>query len=513
MSTSFLLVSRPPIPPSFPPLDPPSRPSMVSAAVKAQRRIKLVSLLTQKMTTKYNTDVPSKPFVAQIASIVDDVMAHITDVNVTGRDLAVIDSRCKSAHDGYERAAGRDPRLVKVARPKSTKKVPFAPASLKNDWVIMDTFEAIENDKSIVEDKLKLKADRADVKRTLDLQMEEKERVRALEREVEAKFLREQQSVMEQWNYETSMYHTMEKGKIAREKSIRDEQCRLNALKKSKRREAEKASERHDVAVCQRELARQVQEKIDRENEGKAQNAENMAAVHSQFGKRERLEREEKESDVRLMKLKIQMMDDEERARKELFNARVSKYEKFSTKYQEAGAGKQKREAELKTERIILRDAAAKEARDIKREVDDINKVKSSAIFLQRENGKAIKLAKAKEKKEKDEDFAHSLNVRMAGEAYTAGAWERAQEEKQKGARYARELMKQKMEIDRRVTKVEMSEVERIMNKKLLLKLQEEPRIVQGIVKKMFEKKKMKESDKFKYGSSLPGFSIPGQDE
>lgn len=305
----------------------------------------------------------------------------------------------------------------------------------------------------------------------------------------------------------------MAHAKIKTESAIRNEQCRLNAEKKKKIREFERVEARQDIDVCVRELARQKQEKIDRENEAKAQNVENMAAVMSQFGKKERMEREEKAEDVRLMKLKMKMMDDEEKARKQAFNDRVAKYEKFSTKYQEKGAGKENREKELKMERIILRDAAAKEARDIKREVDDKEKVRTSALFLQVENKKMEDAKKKREDILREADFKLASATRQAGEAYTAGAWEREHEEKKKGMKYARELMKQRMEIQRRVTKVEMGTVERIMNKKFLLKLQSDPEIVKAIQKKMFEKKPMKESDKFKYGSSLPGFSIPGKEE
>jgi len=402
-------------------------------------------------------------------------------------------------------------RLVKVKKFVSGKVIPDVSGSLKNDWVIMDTFEAIENDNHKAWEKQKLHDIKMDVKRTLDIQMEERVQQKKAEKAREDKFLHEQKSVMEQWNFECTLSGTMGHTKMLREKAIRNEQCRLNRLRKQKVIDAEKAAEREDVAVCQRELRRQEQEKIDKKNEQKSQNTENMAAVMQQFGKRERVEKEEKEEDIRMMQLKMQMMDDEEVARKAAFQARVGKYEKFSAKYQEAGAGAQIAAANLKIEKIILRDAAAKEAKDIKREVDDAMKVKTTAEFLQRENKKAENLKKEKDRKLAEEDFALSLKVRMAGESYTAGAWERQKEERKAGANYARELMLQRMEVERRVTKVEMGDTERIMNRRLLDKLGKDPKLIKAITTKMFAQKPMKESDKFKYGSSLPGFSIPGQ--
>ena len=88
-----------------------------------------------------------------------------------------------------------------------------------------------------------------------------------------------------------------------------------------------------------------------------------------------------------------EMMLKQENDRKAAFEERVAKYEKYSTKWQESGAGASQREAELKMERKILREAAEKEARDIKREEDDKAKVKSMALFLQEEN---LKMAAAK---------------------------------------------------------------------------------------------------------------------
>ena len=51
--------------------------------------------------------------------------------------------------------------------------------------------------------------------------------------------------------------------------------------------------------------------------------------------------------------------------------------------------------------------------------------------------------------------------------------------------KYARELMKQRMEINRRQTKIEMSDIERIMNRKFLTQLQEDKTIVRDIQNKM----------------------------
>jgi len=166
------------------------------------------------------------------------------------------------------------------------------------------------------------------------------------------------------------------------------------------------------------------------------------------------------------------MMLAEEQGRKDAFNQRVAKYDKYSSKWQESGAGAEQKAAMLKMERKILREAAAHDAAKDKRENDDIEKNRTMALFLQKENLKMHERKLAKEKSQAEGDFKYSSGIRKAGEAYAAGAWEREKEEKEKGLRYARELKLQKMEIDRRVTKVEMGTVERTMNRKLLMKLQ-----------------------------------------
>mmetsp|Transcript_24071 Transcript_24071/g.45306 ORF Transcript_24071/g.45306 Transcript_24071/m.45306 type:complete len:492 (+) Transcript_24071:1-1476(+) len=489
---------------------------MVSKEVKEARRAKLIKLLKTKMLTKYGTkdSGPASSLDKQIGEIVDDVMSLISGIAVDKEALSRIDGRCKNAQDGYMRAQGKDPLYAKIAPKKKEQKGPklIAPVSVKNDWVIMDTFEAIQNDKSIKADKIRLHETKMSVRATLDKQMKEKEEARRKEKEIEDGFLREQQSIMEQWNYEQGIAHTMGHSKNKAEKKIRDEQCRLNAIKRAKIKDKEEREGRHAVEICKRELIREEEERLKRISDQKRQNVENGKAVASQFGKREKEEREQKAEDHRLMLQMKAMMLKQEQDRKSAFNARVAKYEEFSSKWQEAGAGKEQREAELKWERKILREAHAKDAADIKREEDDIKKVKDMALFLQTEN---LKMAAAKERAEEKyeaEDAIRNNAIRKAGEAYQAGGWERAQEERKKGMKYARELMKQRMEVARRETKIEMGNVERIMNRKFLNKLQNDPQIIEDIQNKMFEKKKMKKSDILKYCSNLPGFSRPGAD-
>mmetsp|Transcript_16535 Transcript_16535/g.34115 ORF Transcript_16535/g.34115 Transcript_16535/m.34115 type:complete len:489 (-) Transcript_16535:85-1551(-) len=485
---------------------------VVSAEIKSARRKKLVGVLKAKMVEKYHMD-NDQSLNDQLRGIVDDVLSTVSGTNVTRDDLARIDGRCKNAKEGYIRASGYASLAKKPKKKVAKGAIPHAPASLKNDWVIMDTYEAIQADKEAIADKKRLHEIKMSVRRTLDQQMKEKEEVAKQEKAIEDKFLREQQSIMEQWNYEQMIASSMGHSKMKQEKAIRDEQCRLNAIKRKRIKDAEEKAAAHEIDVCKRELARQEQERIDRINEQKGRNVENMNAVKKQFGKREKEEREEKAEDHRLMLQMKAMMLKQEQDRKKAFDKRVAKYEEFSTKWQESGAGKEQREAELKMERKILREAAAHEAAQIKREEDDKKKLRDSAIFLQAENLKMAARKKAEEKKYEAEDLIRSTAIRKAGEAYTAGTYERAQEEKMKGKKYALQLMQQRYENARKVTKIEMGATERIMNKKMLLKLQSDPNIIRDIQNKMFVRKKMKQSDLFKYSSNLPGFSKPGQDD
>ena len=482
---------------------------------KKQRRVKLVRVLKEKMLKKYGTDDDGNHLNKQLEDIVDDVMSTVSGTAMSRDDLQRIDGRSKSAKEGYIRASGYDSLAKKPPKKlsKGVKPKLAAPASLKNDWVIMDTYEAIQNDKSILADKKRLHDIKMSVRRTLDEQMKEKEEVKRKEKMIEDKFLREQKSIMEQWNYEQTIAHSMGHGKMVAEKKIRDEQCRLNAEKRRKIREQDAKDARHEIDVCKRELARQEQQRINRIMEQRGRNVENMNAVRNQFGKREKEEREEKAEDHRLMLQMKEMMLKKENDRKKAFEERVAKYEEYSTKWQEAGAGKEQREAELKMERKILREAQEKERADIKREIDDIAKVKNSAKFLQEENLKMAAAKKKEEEKYAKQDAIRNTAIRKAGEAYSAGAWERDMEEKEKGKKYARKLQEQRMEIARRATKIEMGETERIMNRKLLLKLQSDPEIIRDVQRKMFVKRKMKQSDLFKYSSNLPGFSRPGHDD
>ena len=162
----------------------------VSKAEKAGRRAKLVSLLKAKMVDKYcSKTTVSVALRKQLEEIVDDVMSLIKETNVNKEALSRIDGRCKSAMEGVMRAQGKDPMYAKIApkkkAPKDGKPKLMAPVSVKNDWVIMDTYEAIQNDKSIKADKKRLHDTKMSVRATLDKQMEEKREVARREKEIE----------------------------------------------------------------------------------------------------------------------------------------------------------------------------------------------------------------------------------------------------------------------------------------------------------------------------------------
>jgi len=88
---------------------------------------------------------------------------------------------------------------------------------------------------------------------------------------------------------------------MLKEKKIRDEQCRLNAVKKAKIKAKEDEMARHDILVCKQELERQENQRIERIKEQQGRNVENRQAVMSQFGKRQKDEAEEKATDYKLM--------------------------------------------------------------------------------------------------------------------------------------------------------------------------------------------------------------------
>ena len=118
--------------------------------------------------------------------------------------------------------------------------------------------------------------------------------------QIEDGFLREQQSIMEQWNYEQQIASSMGHGKMVHERNIRDEQCRLNTIKRKKIKDAEERADLHAVEICKKELINQEDERLQRIRDQRARNEENMTAVKSQFGKRAKAEKEEKAEDHRV---------------------------------------------------------------------------------------------------------------------------------------------------------------------------------------------------------------------
>jgi len=168
---------------------------------KKERKQKLISLLKTKVVQRYGTDAgPTDRYNMYLTEIIDSVTGLVMG-DITKAHLTEIEGRAKKAYAGYLK---HNPMGLSANKRKEAKSKPkfVTPASLKNDWVIMDFFEAIENDKSIKADAQKLHDTKIAVRRTLDEQVARKQEIQRKERVEEERYLKEQNSIMEQWNYE-----------------------------------------------------------------------------------------------------------------------------------------------------------------------------------------------------------------------------------------------------------------------------------------------------------------------
>ena len=143
---------------------------MVSRMTKKERKTKLISVLKKKLVAKYGTnDGPRCKFNIQLEEIVDSVTNLVKD-DLKREHLADIETRAKAACSGFIK--NKPDGLARTQRKAAANmKKLVCPASLKNDWVIMDFFEAIENDKSIKADHKRLHDEKIAIRRTLDEQV------------------------------------------------------------------------------------------------------------------------------------------------------------------------------------------------------------------------------------------------------------------------------------------------------------------------------------------------------
>jgi hypothetical protein len=418
--------------------------------------------------------------------------------------------------------SSNEPETSTYERPPSTSSFAPEPTETKkksplildpddpktNPWTVMDTLKAIEGEESLRNDTIKLHQSRKDMAKTLDHQMLKEGVIARQEKKENAEYLAQQQRMLNEWKREQHFAEVILHEKNLQMKKIRQEQIDEKQARIAKEKADRRAKEERDIAQCKKELRREQEDAQRRKNEAMAA----MEKIKIENIKREAIlaqrRQDAADEEKRLAAEYIRRADEEQARRDKVLEDRMKRYEDIGQQWADSGAGKKQREATIALEKKILREAAAKEQKDLDRENYDREMLRKNKQMMMATN-KSMADAKAKKEKDQaDKDFIYASRYRSQGESY--GAEQAIEKEKEKlKARAHCELLKKQMEEQRLQQKrVDMSEVEMSLNKEQMDKILYDPETGQKIMTKLNEKHVMKQSVAFKYKSNVPGLSM-----
>ncbi|GMH84911.1 hypothetical protein TrVE_jg10187 [Triparma verrucosa] len=494
--------------------------AMAEKEAERARKSRLESLLAQKLVAKYGTRMKS-PTNVVIKRTVKSFLANAK--HISEADLKNVEEAVKKAIEEPESSfasTGGVPESSDSRAPASRSsskanlgvtKTPLVldPDDPKtNPWTVMDTLKAIDAEESLKQDKINLLAERKAMAKTLDQQMSiEGIRARQQKKEDEA-YLAQQQRMLNEWKREQEFADKIIHEKNLQMRKIRQEQMDEKKARFAKIRQDDRAKELRDIAACKRELKK---EKDDIER-SKAEERKRLEKIKiANIEKEKVLEKKKQKAVAWEMKLAADYIANEEakdRAREQALIDRMSRYEEIGQQWADSGAGKKQREAELALERKILREAQAKDQADIDRENNDKEQLRLNKKMMMETNKKMAFEKARRDKAQADKDSIYANRFRREGEAFGAEEEVRKQEERGK-ARAHCELLKLQMEEQKTLQKrVDMSETEMSLNRAQMDLILKDPVTGAKIMKKLTEKKEMKQSVAFKYKSNVPGLTM-----
>ncbi|GMH75274.1 hypothetical protein TrLO_g13993 [Triparma laevis f. longispina] len=487
------------------------------------RKSRLESLLAQKLVAKYGTRMKS-PTNVVIKRTVKSFLQNAK--HISEADLKAVEEAVKRAIEQPESSFGsiNAPESYSTSKPsassRSSSKAKLSEGLGKttlvldpddpktNPWTVMDTLKAIEAEESLKQDKIDLKAERKSMAKTLEQQMSiEGVRARQQKKEDEA-YLAQQQRMLNEWKREQEFADKIIHEKNLQMRKIRQEQMDEKKARFAKMKADDRAKELRDIVACKRELKK---EKDDVEK-SKVEERKRLEKIKIANVEKEKvLEKKKAEAVAWEMKLAADYIANEEAkdaAREKALVDRMSRYEEIGQQWADSGAGKKQREAELALERKILREAQAKDQADIDRETRDKDNLRLNKKMMMETNQKMATDKARRDKAQEAKDSIYANRFRREGEAFGAEEEARKQRDRMKAKAHC-ELLKLQMEEQKTLQKrVDMSETEMSLNRAQMDLILKDPITGAKIMKKLTEKKEMKQSVAFKYKSNVPGLTM-----
>ena len=396
----------------------------VEASKKKSERLK--NVLLQKLLSKYGkgnkmiVTALVDQFLIEKGQIGPDDLAQLEKEVVMALDAKKVvisgQGASKLAQAGASMMGDGDPSdgpnssaFGAAANTESTSSlVPPPPGS---EWSVIQAYQILQGEEKDKEEKAIARKKKMDFRAALDKHMEE------------ARIYKEQHSDVADQKYfahvkqDIQNYHDEEKAKLDK---IHDK-AKMQ-LRAQNDQIAEKARRRAIELQHQREMEEQMladarQKIIDEKNKMDAMRSRakaNQEQVNRENEENERIreiaKQKNAEEDIRLQAEYAAKLDAEEAERESAFAKRMEKMQAFSQKSGEEGAGFLAKQAELETERLLLKNQAIKEAKD---KAEEERKAREKRISLQRmlaENEKILarKAREAEEIRIKDLEYANA---------------------------------------------------------------------------------------------------------
>ena len=320
-------------------------------------------------------------------------------------------------------------------------------------------------------------------------------------------FVKSQKLLLSEWRENMKVSSKDTKGRYLDQHKTRQLQAQWKHERLRKEFEATRAMEFSQIASNQLTIA--ANKKRAAEAVAEARRKNEAIVAQSKLDQVKKLERKklEGDEDLLLMKQYKEKLRKQEVERKAKFQAVQDRLDAFAATQSEGkgGALYEKKQADLKIELQILKDAAAKDLRDAERDRFDKQQVKDKAKKMQQENLVRAAMKRDRERKEITDEEHYAQDFIRQSEDFMRSEKAKFDRIRQQREVHALELIEHKKLHKLKNKKIEMDAREYAVNKGLLADIYHDDKYIERLADRLKHGQKftMKKSEEFKYKSNV----------
>ena len=266
--------------------------------------------------------------------------------------------------------------------------MPSPPAGL--EWRIIQTYQDLKGEESIINDKLKEKKKKETFRKSLDFHVNLLNNIKKNQKNEDQEYYEYITNDIEIYKNEENNKKYNNYIKNIEELNIRKLQINDKNEKILKEKEKLRLESINELNIIKEQTERENQKLLNiKLNEKNRQNNilnENKLNLNHL----KHLKTIENETDYQLMKEYSNKLDKEAYLRDTAFAKRMEKLDKYALKYSDEGAGKKQHENDMKSEQLLLKEILKKENNDIINDNNKINNKKKREIETMIENNKIL---------------------------------------------------------------------------------------------------------------------------